>query len=102
MSLGDPADPDLTVDEMDVTYSLAGPWNGRPALPFQTFGFPHGYKDVGQHAIGTMTGGFGPRGQWVQLDGVTDRGARITRGYSGALCSRGLQAAVSEMAAEFR
>ena len=30
LRLGDPADPDLTVDEMDVSYTLAGPWNGRP------------------------------------------------------------------------
>lgn len=30
LKLGDPAAPDLTVDEMDVGYALNGPWNGRP------------------------------------------------------------------------
>ncbi|TCC25395.1 tetratricopeptide repeat protein [Kribbella speibonae] len=60
------------------------PWAARAALPFQVLGFPEGYKKVGQHAVGGMTGGFGPRGQWVQLDGETSRGARITRGFSGS------------------
>jgi hypothetical protein len=59
-------------------------WGARPALPFQVLGFPAGYKSVGQHAVGVMTGRFGPRGQWVQLDGETSRGARITRGFSGS------------------
>ena len=27
--LGDPRDPDLTIDRVDVTYALSGPWSGR-------------------------------------------------------------------------
>lgn len=30
LRLGDPADPDLIVDRLDVGYALSGPWNGRP------------------------------------------------------------------------
>jgi len=29
LRLGDPSDPDFTVDEMDVGYSLSGPWEGK-------------------------------------------------------------------------
>lgn len=44
LRLGDPADPDLTVDEMDLAYSLSGPWNGR-ALGLD----PHRIRLVGAH-----------------------------------------------------
>ncbi len=27
--LGDPADPDLVIDRVDVTYAVSGPWNGK-------------------------------------------------------------------------
>jgi hypothetical protein len=30
LRLGDPADPDLTVERLDVGYALSGPWNGKP------------------------------------------------------------------------
>jgi hypothetical protein len=29
LTLGDPRDPDLTVERLDVTYALSGPWNGK-------------------------------------------------------------------------
>jgi hypothetical protein len=30
LRLGDPSDPDFTVERMDVAYALSGPWNGKP------------------------------------------------------------------------
>lgn len=44
LRLGDPADPDLTVDEVDLSYSLSGPWNGRPLGLV-----PHRIRLVGAH-----------------------------------------------------
>jgi WD40 repeat protein len=51
--------------------------------PFRTYGFPRGV-DLGVWAEGRLSGPGGPRGEWIQLEGVRITGRRVERGFSGA------------------
>jgi hypothetical protein len=49
----------------------------------RVFGYPR-HIDHGLWAQAQLTGTGGPGGQWVQLDGVSVQGRRVTQGFSGS------------------
>ena len=49
----------------------------------RVFGHPPGH-DMGVWARARLMGRGGPRGEWIQMDGLSQTGKRIQRGFSGA------------------
>jgi hypothetical protein len=80
---------DLAVLEVvgdDITQATPAPLRiagdtGRRMI--SVFGHPQGH-DFGVWARARLIGRGGPRGQWIQMDGLSHTGKRIQKGFSGA------------------